>query len=187
MSDKNTFRRTTTRTTRSWAVLNDLTPEQRANITEMMEDGEIDGASVTQKWHEAGTGQDDFDAEIKNGVVTVNGRRYNSLAEVPTEDRQRIEALRASMKEGGSLRDMLERVTAEAEHKALGGERADAAHEAAVPGAAVPGMTDTTFYSSSDSPGAVPVVGTGRRIGQILLAVVGIGVLWLIARTLNLV
>lgn len=185
MSEKNTVRRSVTSTTRSWRTLDKLTPEQRTDIEKMMADGEIDGATVTQKWHEAGTGKDDFSAEMKDGVVTVNGRRYSSLEEVPAEDRRRIEALRASMSAGGSLMKMLDEATAEARNRDLSGQGTHP-HDVSTPGANLPGMA-TTAYVDASSPGAVPVAGAGRRIGQLLLVVVCIGAAWLIARALNLV
>ena len=89
-----TWRSTTT--TRSWSAAKDLTPEQRANIEDLL-DGGMDGATVSETWSYAGIENgESFKVEIKNGAVTVNGRKYDSLDEVPRAERERIEALPVS-------------------------------------------------------------------------------------------
>ncbi|HAP28120.1 MAG TPA: hypothetical protein DCR74_21465 [Achromobacter sp.] len=81
-------------TTRSWSSTTDLTPEQRTQIEALL-DGGMDGVSVSESWRYSGTENGKtFNVQIDDGAVTVNGRRYGSLDEVPRAERERIEALR---------------------------------------------------------------------------------------------
>ncbi|KAG1222901.1 hypothetical protein G6F68_020505 [Rhizopus microsporus] len=58
----------------------------------------MDGVSVTQEWSYAGLENgESFTVLIKDGAVTVNGRKYDSLDEVPRAERERIDALRTSV------------------------------------------------------------------------------------------
>ncbi|MBB1594294.1 hypothetical protein [Achromobacter sp. UMC46] len=105
MNDKTKTWRSST-TTRSWSSTTDLTPEQRVNIEELL-DGKLDGVTVSQEWSYSGLENGEvFKVEIKDGAVTVNGRKYDSLDEVPRAERERIDALRSG-KDLGGLWDML--------------------------------------------------------------------------------
>lgn len=93
-------------TTRSWRSTTDLTPEQRTHIEALL-DGGMDGVTVSESWRYSGTENGEtFNVQIDDGVVTVNGRRYGSLDEVPRAERERIEALRNGQAMEG-LWDML--------------------------------------------------------------------------------
>ncbi|WP_447920246.1 hypothetical protein [Achromobacter aegrifaciens] len=195
MNDKTKTWRSTT-TTRSWTSAEDLTPEQRANIEELL-DGGMDGAAVSETWSYAGTENgESFKVEIKDGAVTVNGRKYDSLDEVPRAERERIEALRAGQGDGG-LWDMLRNAGVDVEHLAQGMKQHDAKPEfvietddpaqarAAAAGGSVQSVQSTGPVNSAGlPPGAVPARSGGLR--RMLLIGVAIGLGWWVARALNL-
>lgn len=105
MNDKTKTWRSST-TTRSWSTTTDLTPEQRVHIEDLL-DSRMDGVSVSQEWNYSGLENGEvFKVQIKDGAVTVNGRKYDSLDEVPRADRERIDALRSGNDLSG-LWDML--------------------------------------------------------------------------------
>ncbi|HCW20346.1 MAG TPA: hypothetical protein DHL02_20860, partial [Achromobacter sp.] len=90
MNDKTKTWRSST-TTRSWSTTTDLTPEQRVHIEDLL-DSRMDGVSVSQEWNYSGLENGEvFKVQIKDGAVTVNGRKYDSLDEVPRADRERID------------------------------------------------------------------------------------------------
>lgn len=196
MNDKTKTWRSTT-TTRSWSSTKDLTPEQRGRIEELL-DGGMDGATVSQTWSYAGTENgESFKVEIKDGAVTVNGRRYDSLDAVPRAERARIEALRAGQDDGG-LWDMLRNAGVDVDHLAQGMRQQDAKPafsietDEAEPAQAQPqtqtrASTQATQADQTDaglSSGAVPASGGGLR--RMLLIGIAVGLGWWVARALNL-
>lgn len=162
MTDKTNIRRSVTKTTRSWTSVENLTPEQREQIDALLDDG----VGVTQTLTQHGTGQDNFSAEISNGVVTVNGQRYDSIDAVPEEARRRIEMLRARMGEGSDLRKMLDESILAAQ------QAAEESTRAKVVAGAYTGMENGV------SPGAVP---RRKGVSRWLLIGVVIGVVWVVA------
>ncbi len=196
MNDKTRTWRSTT-TTRSWSSTKDLTPEQRGRIEELL-DGGMEGATVSQTWSYAGTENgESFKVEIKDGAVTVNGRRYDSLDAVPRAERARIEALRAGQDDGG-LWDMLRNAGVDVDHLAQGMQQQDAKPafsietDEAEPAQAqaqtqTRASTQATQADRTDagfSPGAVPSSGGGLR--RMLLIGIAVGLGWWVARALNL-
>lgn len=186
-----TWRSTTT--TRSWSSTNDLTPEQRANIEELL-DGAMDGTTTSETWSYAGIENGEtFKVEIKDGAVTVNGRRYDSLDQVPRAERERIEALRAGQGDGG-LWDMLRNAGVDVENLAQGMKQRDAQPEFVIEtddpaqpprsAAAQPVQSAKTAASFGLAPGAVPASGGGLR--RMLLIGIAVGLGWWVARALNL-
>lgn len=199
MSDNNTKVWKSSTTTRSWSSTTDLTPEQQASIEELL-DSKMDGVSVSEKWSYAGTENGEtFKVDIDNGAVTVNGRRYDSLDDVPRAERERIEALRSGQGMEG-LWGMLK--SAGVDVSELGGGAAARSGKPAFTietegdGADSPAAATTRPISramplsppainagSALSPGAVPARGGFRRTLLIGIAI-GLG-LW-VARALNL-
>ncbi|MBC9907341.1 hypothetical protein [Achromobacter xylosoxidans] len=187
MNDKTKTWRSTT-TTRSWSAAQDLTPEQRANIEALL-DGGMDGATVNETWSYAGTENgESFKVEIKNGAVTVNGRKYDSLDGVPRAERERIEALRAGQGDGG-LWDMLRNAGVDVENLAPGLKPQDAKPEFVIETddpapTRAPAASAQSAPNTGLPPGAVPPKGGGLR--RTLLIGVAIGLGWWVARALNL-
>ncbi|MNU47410.1 hypothetical protein D3C71_362970 [compost metagenome] len=177
-------------TTRSWSSTTDLTPEQRASIEELL-DGRMDGVTVSESWSYAGTENGEaFNVQIDDGAVTVNGRRYGSLDEVPRADRERIEALRNGqgmdglwdmLQDGGiDVKDLAGALAAQGAKPAFtieteGTDAAAARSTSSEPGHA---STDTAL-----APGAVPAGGGLRRT---LLIGIAIGLALWVAQALNL-
>lgn len=189
MNEKTKTWRSTT-TTRSWSTTKDLTPEQRANIEELL-DGGMDGASVSQTWSYAGIENgESFKVEIKDGAVTVNGRKYDSLDEVPRAERERIEALRAGQGDGG-LWDMLRNAGVDVENLAQGMKQHEAKPEFVIEtDDPAPAQARTSAEAAPSHvnaglpPGAVPAKSGGLR--RMLLIGMAIGLGWWVARALNL-
>lgn len=186
MNDETKTWRSTT--TRSWSSTTDLTPEQRENVEALL-DGKMDGVSVSQEWSYTSleNGQA-FKVQTKDGAITVNGRKYDSLDEVPRAVRERIEAQRSGQDLDG-LWDMLK--NAGIDIKDLAGSLADGKSKpaftietdnpdrdaAATAPPARPGHADPTL-----PPGAVPSGGGLRRM---LLIGIAIGLALWVARALN--
>lgn len=196
MNDKTKTWRSST-TTRSWSSTSDLTPEQRVHIEDLL-DSKMDGASVTQEWSYAGLENgESFNVLIKDGAVTVNGRKYDSLDEVPRAERERIDALRSG-KDLGGLWDMLKNAGIDVQDfagDAADGKRkpaftietdspdqadAPSARPAPAAGASPPSRVNA---DPSLSPGAVPSGGGLRRT---LLIGIAIGLALWVAQALNL-
>lgn len=178
-------------TTRSWTSDTNLTPEQRINIEDLL-DRKMGNVSVSEQWSYAGFENGEaFKVEIKDGAVTVNGRQYDSLDDVPRAERERIEALRSGEGLGG-LWDMLK--NAGVDIKDLAGDPAgnqgkpaftietDTPDQAtATP--ATPAQPASGNADRSLAPGAVPARGGLRRM---LLIGIAIGLALWVARALNL-
>ena len=79
-----------------------MSAEQRSAVEKLKSEGGLAGS------------EDAFSAEIRDGVVTVNGKRYDSMDEVPAEYRERIETLRKGMGADGDLMKLLNEMTAQA-------------------------------------------------------------------------
>lgn len=189
--------------------LDKLSPEEIAKIEALL-DGALDGETVSHRWSYAGVENGEtFNVDIDNGAVTVNGRHYDSLDEVPRADRERIDALRSGQgMEGlwGMLKDAGMDVgglgvdaarssgkpafTIETES---GGTDAATATATGAPsttaGAAASRPAQTDVHASryqqdpTQSPGAVP---TGGGLRRTLLIGIAIGLGWWVARALNL-
>ncbi len=201
MTEKSKTWRSTTTTT-SWSTSQDLTREQRDGLDSLLDDA-ADHANVrvTEQWRYASDGEDGpFKVEIQDGAVTVNGQRYNSLDEVPRADRERIEALRAGLADGG-LWDMLKNAGIDIGGLAgTPGQRdpdkpefiietdiPDVRSAAPAERGAPPAQASPASASSRDAPapGAVPRSGGGLL--RIVLVAVAVGLAWWVLRLMNVV
>lgn len=209
MNDKTKVWKSST-TTRSWSSVDGLTPEQQAEIEALL-DGKMGGTTVTEKWSYAGFENGEaFKVDIDNGAVTVNGRRYDSLDEVPRAERERIEALRSGQgMEGlwGMLRNAgvdvgdlgaglaaarggkpAFTIETEGDGPASPNTASPTATRTATPTASAtpPATQRSRADASSDpalSPGAVP---TGGGLRRTLLIGIAIGLALWVAQALNL-
>lgn len=168
--------------TRSWSSTTDLTPEQRTQIEALL-DGGVDGVTVSESWRYSGTENGEtFDVQIDDGAVTVNGRRYASLDDVPRTERERIEALRKGQAMEG-LWDMLRGAGLDSKGlSSLMPDRqarpvftieTDSPDAAAIP----PPRASTENMAAGPAPGAVPA-GGGLRKTLLIGIVIGLA-LWL--------
>ncbi len=185
-----TFRSSTT--TRSWSSTTDLTPEQRKHVEALL-DGQMDGATVSEQWSYSGTENGaTFTVDIKDGVVTVNGRRFESMDEVPRADREHIEALRngqgmeglwAMLRNAGMDVESLD--GAAAGHQSRPAFTIETDTTGAVVGAPAPGAYRAPGQGTQadSAPGAVPAGGGLRRT---LLIGIAIGLALWVAQALNL-
>jgi len=175
-------------TTRSWTSTTDLTPEQRTHIEALL-DGGMDGVTVNESWRYSGTENGEkFNVQIDDGVVTVNGRRYGSLNEVPRAERERIEALRNGQAMEG-LWDMLRgagldskdlsSLMPERQAKPVFTIETESPDAAASPSPRV----STESVEAGPAPGAVP---TGGGLRKTLLIGVAIGLALWVAQALKL-
>lgn len=190
MNDKTKTWRSST-TTRSWSSTTDLTPEQRVNIEDLL-DGKMDGVSVSQEWSYAGVENGEvFKVEIKDGAVTVNGRKYDSLDEVPRATRERIEALRSGQDLGG-LWDMLKNagvdikdLAAPTGKPAFTIETDTPDQEIGSPARSVP--ADDAVRRAAAAPSLSPgAVRSGGGLRRTLLIGIAIGLALWVAQALNL-
>lgn len=172
--------------------LDKLSPEEIAKIEALL-DGALDGETVSHRWSYAGVENGEtFNVDIDNGAVTVNGRHYDSLDEVPRADRERIDALRSGQGMEG-LWGMLKDAGVD-----VGGLGVDAARSSGKPAftieTEVDGSTRSTSSNMNDalraphantehSPGAVPA-GFGLR--RMLLIGVAVGLALWVAQALHL-
>ena len=101
MDDEPNIRRKTVTRSRSWKI-NDLTSERHSSVEQLNTTGGLAGLAGA------------FSAEIKDGAVTINGKHYDSMDEVPAADRERIDALRKGMGADGDLMKLLNEMTAQA-------------------------------------------------------------------------
>ena len=198
MNDKTKIWKSST-TTRSWSSTSDLTPEQRANIEELL-DGKLDSVTVQEKWSYSGVENGEaFKVDIDNGAVTINGRHYDSLGDVPRAERERIEALRdgegmkglwdmlknagVSMQDspgGSDARSGKPAFTIETDE---GGRDAVAASPAQSGKPVITAAPERLNADPAVSPGAVPKSGGLRRS---LLIGIAVGLALWVARALNL-
>lgn len=190
MSEKTKTWSTSSTTTRSWKA-SDLTPEQRDGIDSLMAsgiDGKLDGVITSERWRYASTADGDkFVAEMKDGRVTVNGREYNSLDEVPETERARIETLRAGFAAGGRLMDMfkaggVDKVPAETVKDWAEKNSGVLSGMSAADSVVEPAMAERF----TASPGAVPTGGGLRTLGRLLFVCILAGLAWLLARSFNI-
>ncbi|MFY2998841.1 hypothetical protein ACOTIX_06720 [Achromobacter xylosoxidans] len=189
MTEKSKTWRSTT-TTRSWSMSGDAAGGQDDVLQALRNAGGENRVSVSEQWsYEGGDGDDAFKVAIKDGAVTVNGRRYDNLDAVPRAERERIEALRKQLADGGlwdALRGAgldigglsgLDPQTASAKPEFI--METDipdvrSAMPASAPAAPDPRAKDTP------APGAVPRAGGGLR--RIVLVAVAVGLAWWILR-----
>ncbi len=199
MTEKSKTWRSTT-TTRSWSMSGDAAGGQDDVLQALRNAGGENRVSVSEQWsYEGGDGDDAFKVAIKDGAVTVNGRRYDNLDAVPRAERERIEALRKQLADGG-LWDALRGAGLDIGGLDVGGldvgglsgldpQTASAKPEfimetdipdvrsampASAPAAPDPRAKDTP------APGAVPRAGGGLR--RIVLVAVAVGLAWWILR-----
>ena len=178
-----TWRHSTT--TRSWSASSGPSSEPSGGAA-ASGDGSV---HVSEEWSYAGSDEDGaFDVQIKNGTVTVNGRRYDSLDQVPREQRERIEALQQAMG-SGSLQDMLRQAGVDISELKQWTEPRNGVEPGMVMGADTAGARDVApavrLVSPPDggmaaAPGEVPR--SGIRPWMILLALAGVGMGLLILR-----
>lgn len=199
MTEKSKTWRSTTTTT-SWSTTGGLSSEQRESLDSLL-GGNTGGGDVrvSEQWSYASSGDDGpFKVEIKDGAVTVNGRRYGSLDEVPREERERIEALRGGLANGG-LWDMLKNAGIDIGGLAGAPDRRDADKpefiietdipdvRSAAPAASSAPQADAFTTSASTpnaaAPGAVPRSGGGLL--RIVLVALAVGLAWWVLRLMN--
>lgn len=101
MDDQPIIRRTTVTTSRTWKT-SDLSSEKRSTVEKLKTEIGLAGSA------------DAFVAEIHNGAVTINGKRYDSMDQVPAADRERIESARQGLGTDGDLMKLLDEMTAQA-------------------------------------------------------------------------
>lgn len=189
MTEKSKTWRSTT-TTRSWSMSGGAASGEDDVLQALRNAGGVNRVSVSEQWsYEGGDGDDAFKVDIKDGAVTVNGHRYDNLDAVPRAERERIEALRKQLADGGlwnALRDAgldigglsgLDTQTASAKPEFI--METDipdvrSAVPASAPAAPDPRAKDTP------APGAVPRAGGGLR--RIVLVAVAVGLAWWILR-----
>lgn len=189
MTEKSKTWRSTT-TTRSWSMSGGAASGQDDVLQALRNAGGENRVSVSEQWsYEGGDGDDAFKVEIKDGAVTVNGRRYDNLDEVPRAERERIEALRKQLAGGGLWDALCDAGLDIGGLSGLDAQTASAKPEfimetdipdvrsampASAPAAPDPRATDTP------APGAVPRAGGGLR--RIVLVAVAVGLAWWILR-----
>lgn len=189
MTEKSKTWRSTT-TTRSWSMSGGAANGQDDVLQARRNAGGENRVSVSEQWsYEGGDGDDAFKVEIKDGAVTVNGRRYDNLDEVPRAERERIEALRKQLAGGGLWDALCDAGLDIGGLSGLDAQTASAKPEfimetdipdvrsampASAPASPDPRATDTP------APGAVPRAGGGLR--RIVLVAVVVGLAWWILR-----
>lgn len=185
MNDKNKTWRSTT-TTRSWSTAKRLGSGHGEDV-----ETSRNGATVSESWSYSGNEDGEpLKVDIRNGAVTLNGRKYDSLDAVPRAQRERIEALRAGQiggdvwqrlrQAGIDVNELAPAMRERAARPAFSIETEDSDP------AAAPAATARAADAAGDAslaPGAVPAGGGLRRM---LLIGVAIGLGWWVARALTL-
>ena len=88
--------------------IEDLSPEELADFYAQLGDIPEDGVISTQWSYSSNDGGEPFNLEMENGKITVKGQTYDSMDAVLPEVRQRIQAMRSSLADGGNLLEMLQ-------------------------------------------------------------------------------
>lgn len=125
-----------------------MSSEQRSAVEKLKSVGGLAGS------------EDSFSAEIQDGVVTVNGKRYDSIDEVPAEYRERIETLRKGMGADGDLMKLLNEMTAQATVAQETQTRVDM------------GSGVASNDAGTTAPGAVPPSNTVSKLLRVALVVI---------------
>lgn len=125
-----------------------MSSEQRSAVEKLKSEGGLAGS------------EDTFSAEIRDGVVTVNGKRYDSMDEVPAEYRERIETLRKGMGADGDLMKLLNEMTAQATVAQETQARVDM------------GSGVASTEAGTTAPGAVPPSNTFGKLLRVALVVI---------------
>lgn len=125
-----------------------MSSEQRSAVEKLKSEGGLAGS------------EDTFSAEIRDGVVTVNGKRYDSMDEVPAEYRERIETLRKGMGADGDLMKLLNEMTAQATVAQETQARVDM------------GSGVASAEAGTTAPGAVPPSNTFGKLLRVALVVI---------------
>jgi hypothetical protein len=195
MTEKSSTRQTISSTTQTWESLDKLPPGPRAMVEKMLAGGKVDASSLGHEWGRGTAAEDTFVVKIDNGEITVNGRKYDSIDQVPQADRERVEAVRKGFDAGGLMDIFGDKGAQAAAGFAAAGRAADSdtaagaqtataatataqaahAHAAARAGADLPA-------SFGASPGYVPPGSGARRLAQWLVAAAVVALLLLAAR-----
>lgn len=192
MTEKSKAWRSST-TTRSWSMSGGTPAHASDAMDALRRAGNGARTYVSEQWSYVG---DDaggpYQVEIKDGVVTLNGRRYDSLDAVPQADRERIETLRNGLNDSG-LWDVLRDAGVD-----IGGLAGAAAprpadkpefimetdipdvRSAAPANGPAPRAGSAPHVTDAPAPGAVPRGAGGLR--RIVLIAVAVGLAWWILR-----
>jgi hypothetical protein len=188
MTEKSNTRSTISSTTQTWESLDLLPAAQRAMVEKMMAEANMDINALGQEWGRTVETKDAFVVKIEDGAITVNGRKYDSIDDVPAAERERVQAVRAGFGAGG-LMDIFgdKEDGASASFKTAGGASDGAtADTQSVSGAASATYARATAGSAGNaagtSPGYVPPSAGGRRLVQALLVIIVVALLLLAAR-----
>ncbi|NMU92781.1 hypothetical protein HGQ98_24755 [Achromobacter ruhlandii] len=192
MTEKSKTWRSST-TTRSWSMSGNPPTDAGDAMEALRRAGDGARMHVSEQWRYAGDDADGpFQVEIKDGVVTVNGQRYDSLEAVPRADRERIEAVRHGLNDSGlwdALRDAgidIGGLAGPGAPRAAG--KPEFIMETDIPDvrSVTPAATPTPHAESAPrvteapAPGAVPRGVGGLR--RIVLITVALGLAWWILR-----
>ncbi|MCV6903608.1 MAG: hypothetical protein NTT76_12945 [Achromobacter xylosoxidans] len=186
MTEKSKTWRSST-TTQSWSISGGTSADAGDAMDALRHVGNDARTHVSEQWSYVGDDADGpYRVEIKDGVVTLNGRRYDSLDAVPQADRERIEALRTGLNDSGlwdALRD------AGVDIGGLAGpatprptDKPEFIMETDIPDvrSAAPANEPAPYVSDAPAPGAVPRGAGGLR--RIVLIAVAVGLAWWILR-----
>lgn len=203
-------------TRQGWDTPDNLAPDQRARVDELMSKIKSGSSGLNHHWGRASkpdegaprnTTSENFNYTANDQGITVNGRHYASLEEVPAEERSRIEAFQREFGPDSELmKNMLadgksvnrrssswvwstkkgSKTTTRTRHTTTSDE------DALAPSARVhqPGEVPTGFTTSVPhadvSPGAVPRTSGMRRLSQFVVLVIVVAAVWLGGQALGL-